>query len=258
MEYEVIISKKDPASLNIHEALKKLDFEGKLHLIQERSIHADSVDHEADFLIFATRHQSSSLKRTLCVHNPGNWGKAEMGGKDSTLPPSKASILKTTFLELQKNNTTDYEVSAEATHHGPDINTPSLFIEIGSSQIQWKDPKAAEVIAKTIISLTSTKIKKYKTAIALGGGHYMPSFNKILERTNIALPYVCPKHNLEFLNKDILQQAINNSVEKIDFILLDYKGLGEHKEKVKSLIEETKLPVFRVKEVLNNEEFNIS
>ena len=54
MEYEVIISKKDPASLNIHEALKKLDFEGKLHLIQERSIHADSVDHEADFLIFAT------------------------------------------------------------------------------------------------------------------------------------------------------------------------------------------------------------
>ncbi|MAH43721.1 D-tyrosyl-tRNA(Tyr) deacylase [archaeon] len=257
MEYEVIISKKDPASMNIGNALKELDYHGKLHVIQERSIYSKDLDHEENFLIFATKHESTSLKKTLTVHNPGNWGKADLGGKDFNLPPSTASILKQAFLELKTNNNLDYETSGEATHHGPELNTPSLFIEIGSSNLQWKDPKAAEVIAKSIISLTSKKIPKYKTAIGIGGGHYMPSFNKVLERTNIALSYICPKHNLELLNEDLLQQAIKNTTEKVDFILLDWKGLGLEKEKIKKLTENLNLPVKRSQNVLSDEEFKL-
>ena len=80
----------------------------------------------------------------------------------------------------------------------------------------------------------------------------MPSFNKVLEKTNIALAYVCPKHNLQHLNEKLLQQAINNSTEKIDFILLDYKGLGPEKDKIKQLTENLDIPVKRIKEVLKN------
>lgn len=252
MKYKVIISKKDQASLNIYNQLTKLNFK-EFNIIQENSVYVEDIDKkiDADFFIFATKHKSDSLKKTLTVHNPGNWGKAELGGKDFTLPLSKASILKEAFLELKKLNNLDYEVSAEVTHHGPFLNKPSLFIEIGSSKIQWKDEKAAEIIAKTILNLVSrNNIKKYKTAIAFGSTHYMPSFNKILERTDIALAYVCPKYQLQNLNKNLIQQSINNSIEKPDFFLLDWKGLGEYKEKVKKLLAEFNLPIKRTKEVL--------
>jgi D-aminoacyl-tRNA deacylase len=197
--------------------------------------------------------QSTSLKKTLCVHTPGNWGKANIGGRDFTLPPSDASILKTAYLELKKQNNLDYETSAEVTHHGPFLSRPSLFIEIGSSKLQWEDKAAAEVIAKTIINLVrKPNLNKFRTAIAIGGGHYMPSFNKVLEKTDIALAYICPRHNIDSLNEEILQQAIKNSLEPIDFFLLDWKGLGPHKEKITKLLAKFNFPVKRVKEVLKN------
>ena len=253
MKYAIIISKKDTASLNIYEALNKLNFKENIYVIQDKSYEAEDIDKriDADFFIFATKHSSESLRRTLTVHNPGNWTKSKFGGESSTLPPSKASMVKHAFLTLKRLNNSDYEVSGEATHHGPFLTKPSLFIEIGSSMIQWKDSQAAEIIAKTIVDIVTTSISdQYQTAIALGGGHYMPSFNKVLEKTNIALAYICPKHNLQHLNEELLQQAIKNSTEKIDFILLDYKGLGPEKDKVKRLTENLDIPIKRIKEVL--------
>ncbi len=261
MNYKIIISKKDLASLNIYESLKKLNFIENVHIIQERSVDADNINKRfpADFIIFPTRHQSDSLKKTLTVHNPGNWEKADLGGKDFTLPPSNAVILKNALLQLKKINNLDYEVSGEATHHGPLLDMPSLFIEIGSNKLQWKDKQAADVIAKTIISIVkNTHPTDYKTAIAIGGGNYMPSFNKIIERTNIALAYVCPKHNLENLNELTLQQSIEKSSTIVDFILVDWKGLGQYKDKVIKLLEETNLPIKRVDKVLKEKEFLLS
>ena len=253
MEYKIIISKKDLASLTIYEALKKINFTENVHVIQERTIYTEDIDkkYPADFIIFPTKHQSESLKKTLSVHNPGNWGKAELGGKDSTLPPSNSIILKNALLELKKLNNLDYEVSGEVTHHGPNLSTPSLFIEIGSSPLQWKDEEAALIIAKTIKSIIKNPHPtNYQTAIGIGGGHYMPSFNKIIERTNISLSFICPKHNLESLNENILKQAIEKTKSYVDFLLVDWKGVGEHKEKIKKLAEKINLPLKRVDQVL--------
>ena len=36
-----------------------------------------------------------------------------------------------------------YDVTLEVTHHGPtELSVPSLYAEIGSTEIQWKDPEA--------------------------------------------------------------------------------------------------------------------
>jgi len=233
--------------MNIYERLKELNFNEKnIHVIEERSIEADNINLKTDFVIFATKHKSESQKKTLTVHNPGNWGKAELGGKDFSLPKSNPIVLKNAFLELKKLNNLDYETSGEVTHHGPCISLPSLFIEIGSSENEWEDKEAAKIIAQAIVNLTKKKNNEnYKVAIGLGGGHYMPSFNKILERTDIAFSYICPKHNLENLNKDLIEQAVNNSAKKVDFFLLDWKGLGQYKQKVKSLLEEFNIEIKR-------------
>ena len=254
MKYSIIISKKDIAALTIYEALKKINFLENVHVIQEKHVDSNYIDQKypADFIIFPTKHKSDSLKKNLCVHNPGNWGKADLGGKDATLPPSNASILKNTLLKLKELNNLDYEVTGESTHHGPDIATPSLFIEIGSSTLQWKDEEAALIIAKTIESIIKNPQKTYKTAIGIGGGHYLPSFNKILERTDIALSYICPKYALEDLNEKVLSQAIDNTVGKVEFLLVEWKGLGEHKEKIKELAEKVNLPLKRVDQILKD------
>src|SRR3989338_7961052 len=212
MEYKIIISKKDLASLTIYEALKKINFTENVHVIQERTIYTEDIDkkYPADFI-----------------------------------------ILKNALLELKKLNNLDYEVSGEVTHHGPNLSTPSLFIEIGSSPLQWKDEEAALIIAKTIKSIIKNPHPtNYQTAIGIGGGHYMPSFNKIIERTNISLSFICPKHNLESLNENILKQAIEKTKGYVDFLLVDWKGIGEHKEKIKKLAEKINLPLKRVDQVL--------
>ncbi len=41
----------------------------------------------------------------------------------------------------------DYEVSYECTHHGPSLNVPAMFVELGSSEKQWNDSRAAEAVA---------------------------------------------------------------------------------------------------------------
>ena len=46
-----------------------------------------------------------------------------------------------------------FGVSLEATHHGPYLRAPSLFIEIGSTEAEWERTDAAEVT----LTLTQTR-----------------------------------------------------------------------------------------------------
>ena len=52
-------------------------------------------------------------------------------------------IFKNDFIKEINNNRSsvlDYEITIEATHHGPtSLKKPLLFIEIGSTEKQWAD-----------------------------------------------------------------------------------------------------------------------
>ncbi|XP_022736518.1 D-aminoacyl-tRNA deacylase-like isoform X2 [Durio zibethinus] len=41
----------------------------------------------------------------------------------------------------------EFEVTLEATHHGPEINSPTMFVEIGSAEEYWYRQDAAQAIA---------------------------------------------------------------------------------------------------------------
>src|SRR3989344_5694439 len=125
------------------------------------------------------------------------------------------------------NLTKDYKVTLEATHHGPLIHKPCLFIEIGSTETEWKDRKAGFVIAKAIAETIETfKVNPYnEIAIALGGPHYCPNLNKIQLKSNVAISHIIPFYSLP-LSEEILKEAIEKTEEEVDFALLDWKGLG--------------------------------
>ena len=257
MKSAIITSEKDIAGMNIKERLLEMyewhekdkyhilkdDENISLHTLKEETIYSEELDKEieADVFIFATRHKAKAGIKTLTVHTPGNWSKAEYGGKDNRLCVSCANLMKATYLKLKENNNLDYVVSLECTHHGPYMEKPCMFIEIGSAEEEWKDEKAAKIIAKTIIDVLSDDVPNHKTAIGLGGLHYCDNFNKILERTDIAIGHICPKHQLHNLNEDTLKQALQKSKEKTELAILDWKGLGTEKQKIVEMLDRLKI-----------------
>ncbi len=263
MKYAVITSEKDEAGKNIRECLLRLfafKKEGGFHVLRnillietgEDSVCCENLDKEinADILIFATKHQSKAGTKSLSVHVPGNFGKAGMGGKDKTLCIAPASLLKAMFLELNKNGKEleEYEITLETVHHGPCLEKPAIFIEIGSSISEWGIKEAGEIIANTIINVLQNPVKECKTFIAIGGPHYPREYNKFLLRTEYAIGQICPGYQLLNLDEAMLKQMIEKNVEKVESVLLDWKGLKGHKEIVKSLLEKAGIPYKKLQE----------
>lgn len=272
MKIAIIISKTDPAALNINDKLlenysfeeqedkyndnntyklkdKNIKHEVTLYQTNKESINCEHIDKEidADFFIFATRHQAASGIPSFSVHAPGNWAKAEYGGENRKLNKTLANYQKEAYILLNKNAIEGFEVVNEVTHHGPYLETPCMFIEIGSTEKQWTIKEAAQVIAKTIIDLLKTKIKQYTIAFGIGGLHTCPNFNKVILNTDYAIGHICPKYMLEELDKELILQAMKTSGAKL--IILDWKGLKDQKEQISNLIQELNIESKRTKEL---------
>jgi len=242
----VIVSEKNIASMNIYRHLQKAGA-SNVHVIADDLIHAEDLDkkiHSGEF-VFACTHRSKDNKPALCVHSIGNWGSADLGGKEGTLVDCAPSLVKQAFLGLKKANLPGYDVTLEATHHGPYLDKPTLFIEIGATEKEWRDEQAGEAVAKVIMSLEEKKSEK--VAFGLGGTHYCAGFNKILERTDIAIGHICPKYLLEKMDEEMLKQAIEKS--GANMVLLDWKGLGSEKQRIVGLLKKFDIEVKRTEKL---------
>src|SRR3989339_861727 len=136
-------------------------------------------------------------------------------------------LIENEIVETKNLDLKNYKVTMEVTHHGPLINKPCMFIEIGSTILEWKDKKVAFVIARTLSEIIEGfKENPYnEVAIGIGGGHYCPIFNKLQLNSNIAFSHIIPKYALP-LTKEMIMQAISNTDEEVDFAVLDFNGLG--------------------------------
>jgi len=155
-KFLIVASKLDKAGTNITTQLSQFgDF--KFYLVDKEIIYTENLDIEKinqyDFIIFASKHKSEKREKTLSVHAPGNWRSADFGGKTEKVCKTSALFLKQIFEKLNENkekyNLKNYKVTMEATHHGPLIDKPCIFIEIGSTENEWTDRRAAFIIAKT-------------------------------------------------------------------------------------------------------------
>ncbi len=269
MKIAIIVSKKDPAGMNIKQCLLELysfketedKFDDnpvfeldntKLYTVNNGSVHCENIDQKinADLFIFATKHQSVSGIHSLCVHSPGNWSKADFGGEDNKLCVSPALYLAEGLIKLKElNQNLDYEIIQECTHHGPSLEKPVMFIEIGSKKEQWIKKKAGLIIAKTIKYLLTIKPKQRKVALGLGGPHHCPNFMKLIYKEDLAFSHVCPKYNINNFNNDLLDQAITKSEPKVELIVLDWKGLGnaESRNRIFNLVENKNIKIKKIK-----------
>ena len=270
----IISSSKDPAGVNIRNSLIELFGFGKtdekfdnndvyefnkiqnknlrLYLTNNDLIFSENIDRniDADVFIFASKHRSKENTPSFAVHPIGNWDKAEFGGGERKLCPSSAALLKNLFVGLNETGkNSDYELTMEATHHGPYVEKPAVFCEIGSTEKEWNDKENGKIMAATIIKALENQNKNYKIAIGIGGPHYCSNFNKIVLRTDTAFSHICPKYHLDKLNESLIQQAIQKTVEQVDFVVLDWKGLGTEKKGIVEMLKNLNLEIKRADQI---------
>ena len=275
MKFAIIVSSKDIAGMNIKDSLlssyKFINTGNQIHensvyslknegyIIKLYTINCDSIEFEqvteliqADYYIFATKHQSKSKEKTLSTHFPGNFNDAEYGGKPGKLCMSCPELLKLAFCLLNNiGKESEYQITLEATHHGPLLKEPCMFIEIGSCVEQWCDKTAGDIISKTIISTIKLyKKSDFDIAIAFGGTHYCSGFNKIELNSNVALSHVCPKYHIENISSELVNEMIDSTKGSVSYALIDWKGLnGPQRTKLISVLDEINLPWKKTKQI---------
>ena len=271
----IVASSKDVASLNItrqilnHYSFRKMaeNFQGnpiyitevdgknvKLVTLNEESVWAQNV---TDFfnglklIVFISRHSSVSGTPTLSVHTPGNLSEAKSGGLPRKVSVSPANAMRDVLkamMRLKEEVQLDYEVSYECTHHGPSLNVPTIFAELGSSPKQWKDLKAAEAVAHATMEAVIKFGESHATAVlGIGGPHYNRKFTRMALESEIAFGHMIPKYAIPSIDVKILRQCVEKTLEKVELAVLDWKGIkGEHKQKLVAMLKEISLPIRKV------------
>jgi D-aminoacyl-tRNA deacylase len=247
----LIASEVDVASMNIaHQLIAKYDFEktseyfsgnpiyskkleddeiGKLIFIKEELVYTQFLifPFAPRLLIYLSRHSSKSGISTLSVHTPGNLGEANQGGLPKRVSISPASAMKDALKMMKKTQEElglSYEVSYECTHHGPSLDMPTMFIELGSSPVQWRDSVAASAAAKGAMAAATCK-KINSAALGIGGPHYNKKFTELALNTEIAFGHIIPKYAVSKIDLGLLQQCVDKTVEQVRKIMLDWKGI---------------------------------
>ena len=267
----LVASNKDIASLNIKEQILKnypfhktekifqenpvfnSDIAGKnvtLITLSEESVRAQSLPEQfplANLVVFISRHSSQSGRPTLSVHTPGNLGDAELGGLPRVVSVSPALAMQTALkalLHYKDEFSLDYEVSFECTHHGPSLNIPAMFIELGSSEAQWKDSQAAQAVAHAAMSsIGKFSVSSSSAVLGIGGTHYNQKFTLIALRGEAAFGHMIPKYAISLIDSEMLLQCVEKTLEKVSLAVLDWKGIkSEDKPNLLSALEAAGLP----------------
>src|SRR3989304_4162077 len=246
----IVASTKDVASMNIaQQIIEQHGFEHlpensqannlsssqvasgdvKLFFINEELIHSQYITEHLvpELVVFVSRHASVSGFPTLSVHVPGNLSEAELGGLNKRVSICPASAMKDAILELARKKDESklpYEVSYECTHHGPSLDVPAMFVELGSSLEQWKDVKAAEAVAQAAMAAI-TRNSRYAAVLGVGGPHYNERFTRIALTTPWAFGHIISKYAAPSVEADVVKQCVQRTVEKVEAAFFDWKSL---------------------------------
>ena len=260
-------------------------------LIDGLHIWADGIDEEhssltgskVDEVLVLSRHVSASETPALTLHAIGVPGefphgeKARSGGITGTaVPPS------TRFGELfrnmcriakEANLEKEYDLTLEATHHGPVLQAPTLYLEIGSTVEQWEDVRAARVWSETIalcLGMSDSSSKKDwggegDVMIGLGGGHYAPRHKAVISESDVWVGHILANYAIVFegqqgnpLPPGPWAHSVRTAVESTRaafpggdiFAHLDRKSFkGWQRTALANLLSELGVPILRGKQI---------
>ncbi|MFC6836409.1 D-aminoacyl-tRNA deacylase [Halomarina ordinaria] len=211
----IVVSRADSASVHIGERIleaadwtateddSRPDADGggtvhrlpdaELRTFEEWHLHLDDAEAaftDPDLLVFASRH-AGETGPLLTAHHTGNFGRAEHGGADRSFARAAPNAHERVLAAFREYAPEGYDVGMECTHHGPTgVETPSLFVELGSDEAQWTDPAGARAVARAVLDLRGTAPDRERTLVGFGGGHYAPRFERVVRETDWAVGHL--------------------------------------------------------------------
>jgi D-aminoacyl-tRNA deacylase len=249
----LVASRKDMAGLNIAKQILShypftqtgetfqgnpmfsADVNGKkvaLVMLNEESVNAQNLPQsftDLSLVVFISRHSSASGTPTLSVHTPGNFGAAELGGlpkRVSVSPPTAMRDALKALAYFKESLKLEYDVSYECTHHGPSLDVPAMFVELGSSAEQWRDLKAAEAVAHAaMLAIGKFGVSGESAVLGIGGTHYNRRFTRMALEGEAVFGHMIPKYAVPCVDAEMLRQCVERTLEKVDCAVLDWKGI---------------------------------
>jgi D-aminoacyl-tRNA deacylase len=222
--------------------------------LKEEAVNAQYLPQDfpnAQLIVFISRHSSLSGKPTLSVHTTGNFGEAGLGGLPRTLSVAPALAMQTALkalYRLKQEMNLNYEVSYECTHHGPSLNVPVMFVELGSSELQWNDSTAAQAVGNAAMStIANFSAPAGSSVLGVGGTHYNQKFTRMALAGEAVFGHMIPKYAISTIDSAMLSQCVKKTLEKVSLAVLDWKGItSQDKPKLLSALQETGLPFKKV------------
>lgn len=222
--------------------------------LSQELVHAQNIADSfanLELVIFVSRHSSTSATPTLSVHTPGNLGNAQLGGIPHKVSISPANAMRTclqAMMKAKKKQKLDYEVSYEGTHHGPSLDVPAMFAELGSSPLQWNDTDAAKAVAEAVMETVSAfGDSSVETVLGIGGTHYNAKFTRMALESEVAFGHMIPKYAVPGIDPAILRQCTERTMERVARAILDWKGIrGQDKQSLIKILKKLNLPFEKV------------
>lgn len=205
----------------VNQSLLSLNYVDKLFAAELQT--CEITDDIAD-VFFVSKHAAASGTVSLTVHPIGIPHLLEAGrsgglpGRCS--PPSHhiGALYRNIIKHVVKHKWDKvFQVTLEATHHGPFVEVPTCFVEIGSSEAEWSNDNAGKIWARclgqyfgmdTIPTASPHETTEVDTelfsshdefvedcdcsedienniesgiaCLQIGGGHYVPKMNDIV------------------------------------------------------------------------------
>lgn len=193
---------------------------GEDHIVSMADLHIykDNVDAEIrdlgidfDAVVFMSKHSAASGEPALTVHPIGNYHGNDYGGREKTLVKPCPSMMTDALRHIVSYcDMQDFQTCFEVTHHGPWLDSPTFFIEIGSDDRNWGNMHAAEILSNVI---TEMDYNDYPNVVGIAGGHYAPRFTDMAISYKVNLGHMIPNYHLEGRSDDDILRMVKDATD---------------------------------------------
>ena len=206
-------------------------------------------------------------EKILCAHTTGDVPSGHFG-------PADPGLMRNLFLALEENRKAsgllDFSTVTEATHWSgipyegdpalvPQYPVPLLDIEIGSFPQDWQHPKAAEVLARSIVQVFRPAPAQARSLLCVGGVHFEPAFRHALldfeGESPLMVSHILPNQWVvagayeQEAGLEKLQACVASIKGGIDGIVFHHKLKGPYKAQLRALAEGLGVPAFKHKDL---------
>ena len=207
-----------------------------------------------ELVVYISRHEMKNPRPLITAHTPGNWENAEYGGKPEHVSISPAHVQSELIRALHRyaqelNLVGEYEVTLEATHHGPSLDHPAVFIEVGSTEKEWSDNRCIKLfrnIIGNIEDIVNRALKSTnKVVLSIGDLHYSTITSHVISN-EYDVGHIIPKY--VNISEKILLMSVNRTTPRPSEAIVHWKSIRkEIRELVTNVLSKLGLSIVKRK-----------